>query len=522
MTPAEEGSTATRRRRRRRTRAQRHSSPTSSPPASSPTRRGATKAQPPDTSLEGTSIVGGQAVPASPSLVSKRANKKRSGQQSERRKVAPRRSKSRKADSAATDQGSSSEASSAFSSPVRTPYIPRAVIGVDPWGGGILEPFCNISPAIADTFAKHKAKHFAKCRNQLRLVTLDENVPRSCLDDSRFEPIRESVTQMVLKVAKVVFGVSSYIDGNLLNRASGFLMDWDKESKLGTILTSALLIRSKTTSFDEWLGADEYAPHAEVHVHLLDKHDTVVNAELMHYHKHYNIALFKIKIDLVDEIPSFTEVNFGQEVFVFGRDENLHLSVDHGTVPHKGPSVFERNHYMFTNCEVNQCALGGPVVDFSGQFLGMASLPDMAFTPSSIILKCLEMLKGFDCIPRLHIGMKLLAIKFLDPVHREKIIRKCSIDTGLIVTQVSEGSMAEKVGIRIGDVIEFWNGERVSTTVELESFLLRMSEKHLNDGGDIGSNLDVPVRIFHVRKDSSRTRMLTLKVCDDVEVFAKG
>ncbi|TVU17871.1 hypothetical protein EJB05_33931 [Eragrostis curvula] len=128
----------------------------------------------------------------------------------------------------------------------------------------------------------------------------------------------------------------------------------------------------------------------------------------------------------------------------------------------------------------------------------------------------------YSCIPRLHIGMKFLAIKFLDIIHREKIIRKCGIDTGLIVTKVSEGSMAETVGIRTGDVIECWNGERVSTTVELESLLLCMSEKHLNDGGDIGSNLDVPVGIFQVRKDSHRTRMLTVKVSDDVEVFVNG
>ena len=40
------------------------------------------------------------------------------------------------------------------------------------------------------------------------------------------------------------------------------------------------------------------------------------------------------------------------------------------------------------------------------------------------------------CIPRLHIGMKLSPIKFLDPIHVERIFRKCNIDSGLIVKEV--------------------------------------------------------------------------------------
>ena len=40
------------------------------------------------------------------------------------------------------------------------------------------------------------------------------------------------------------------------------------------------------------------------------------------------------------------------------------------------------------------------------------------------------------CIPRLHIGMKLSPIKFLDPIHVERIFRKCNVDSGLIVKEV--------------------------------------------------------------------------------------
>ncbi|GJM94586.1 hypothetical protein PR202_ga11246 [Eleusine coracana subsp. coracana] len=211
-----------------------------------------------------------------------------------------------------------------------------------------------------------------------------------------------------------------------------------------------------------------------VHAHLLDKNDIIATAQLIHYHKHYNFALFKIKMDVVPQIPSLSnEIKYGQKIFVLGRDENQYLMVDDGSVLHKGPTSFNRHHTMFTSCTLNECCLGGPVIEVNGQFLGMISRPGMKFIPSVIILRCLHMLKKFNCIPRLHTGMKFSAIRFLDPVHREKIIRKCNVHVGLIVTEVFEGSIAEKVGIRNGDIVESWNNELVSTTFEV--FVVQIS-----------------------------------------------
>ncbi|WVZ72567.1 hypothetical protein U9M48_021002 [Paspalum notatum var. saurae] len=126
----------------------------------------------------------------------------------------------------------------------------------------------------------------------------------------------------------------------------------------------------------------------------------------------------------------------------------------------------------------------------------MISSLQMGFIPSSIILKCLRMWKKFDCVPRLHVGMKLSTIIFLDPIHIEKISRKCGIDDGLIVIEVSEGSVAEELGIKAGDIIKRWNRKKISTTVEID--------------------------IFHVRKRSNDTIKLTVCVSNDVEKVVEG
>ncbi|KAL6594698.1 hypothetical protein ACP70R_048436 [Stipagrostis hirtigluma subsp. patula] len=401
--------------------------------------------------------------------------------------------------SAATEQGPSSEASSAASSPLHWPHFAPN-----------LED--RIDPAIVVAQDELESKFFAKQRRQLKLSTLDESVPRSCLVSQKLLPVRESAEKTVLQTAKSVLGLSSYLDGKLLRRSSGFLIDWDEKSKDGTVLTSASLICSKS-SLDQWSGEDLYAPNAEVQVHLLDKDDTTAPACLLYYHEHYQFALFKIKIDLSAQIPCFSsEVNYGQEIFILGRDESMYLTANHGSTQYLGPSTFERHHYMYISCAIAKCDTGGPVIDFNGQVLGMAH-HNSAFIPSSIILKCL------DHVPRLHVGMKFSAIKFLEPAHKEKISRKCNVDAGLIVKEVSVASPAEKMGIRIGDIIDCWNGKCIDSTVELENLFLQMCEEHL-EGNITASTVDIQVGLFHTRKGSHCTLCLTANVSDDVEVIS--
>uniref|UniRef100_A0A0D9W3F3 PDZ domain-containing protein n=1 Tax=Leersia perrieri TaxID=77586 RepID=A0A0D9W3F3_9ORYZ len=395
------------------------------------------------------------------------------------------------------EHASSSGASSAVSSPLRWPSLPRAVVGETAFGEKMFEPFTNIDSAIVEAQGMLRTRYFAKRDRELKLVSLDDDVPRSCLVDQKLIHCRELATKIVLQTSKVVLGLSSYIDDKLLRKSSGFLIEWDSESKVGTVLTSALLIQSKFPFIDEWSAGDEYAPHAKVCVHLLDKAETTIVADLLRYDKHYNLALFKINTHMDAQIPSFTpNLNYAQEVVVLGRDGQQNLSVDHGTVQYQSPSSLHRHHYMFLRCGIKKFGIGGPIINFDGQVAGMASLPEMGFIPSSIILKCLEIWKSFDYIPRMHFGMKFLAITLLDPARIEKISRKCNIESGLVVTQVSKGSTAEKLGVRNGDIIKSWNGENISTTIEVD--------------------------VFHIRKDSSVTIKLAVKVSNDFEVITKG
>ncbi|KAM0834570.1 hypothetical protein ACQ4PT_063516 [Festuca glaucescens] len=242
--------------------------------------------------------------------------------------------------------------------------------------------------------------------------------------------------------------------GTILLRCSGFWIDWDDESKTGTIFTTAHLIRSNNSEFDVWLGQDEYDPNAKVMVHLLD--DTTVEAHLLYYQVHYDIALFSARVDSPVQFPSFNDrVQYAQEVFVLGRDENFDLRITHGRVEYLNPDVFQRYHFMFSSkTDANQYDDGGLVIDLDGKVVGMVNISSLgSFIPCSILLKCLDLWRKYGHITRPHLGFKFLAIKFLDPLYIEKIWRKYNIDDGLIVNEVADGSNGEMLGIRRGDII---------------------------------------------------------------------
>ncbi|CAN6349740.1 unnamed protein product [Urochloa humidicola] len=414
--------------------------------------------------------------------------------------------------------GSYFSASSTASSPLRRPYIPR-IIKSQEAKRVIYEP---LDSAVVEAYRKEDKKYMAKLERHRNLLTLSENWDTTCLDQEML-PVRECATDKVFQASEAVLGLSSYIDGKLLARCSGFLIDWNKETNRGTILTSANLLCTKSPRIDLWSCPREYDPNAEVQVHLLDD-ITVVKGKLLNYHRHYNIALFEVVLDISSELLTCTEsVDYGQEVFLIGRDENLRLNCSHGRVKFTDPGLHDHHHYMYANCEVGKFGAGGPAVDTNGSVMGMVNpTPTVAFIPTSIIFKCLRMWRDFKCVPRLHLGLKLSSVKFLLSAHRDKLRSRFKINAGVIVEEVLEGSPAEKVGIKIGDVIRSLNGECLSTTVELERMLLRICEDSLDEGNDIGSSVDLAVDIFQIRKETNCTKKLTLNVSEDVEIIAAG
>ncbi|PNT62258.1 hypothetical protein BRADI_4g00707v3 [Brachypodium distachyon] len=90
-----------------------------------------------------------------------------------------------------------------------------------------------------------------------------------------------------------------------------------------------------------------------------------------------------------------------------------------------------------------------------------------------------------------------------------------NIEDGLVVQEVSKRSCAQKLGIREGDIIESFNGECISTTLELENMLLSICKGPF---GDLNAKVDISVGVFHIRKQLRRNVVLTANVSEHGEI----
>ncbi|KAM0925765.1 hypothetical protein ACQ4PT_004014 [Festuca glaucescens] len=220
------------------------------------------------------------------------------------------------------------------------------------------------------------AKYQAKLARRMKLPTLDMSIPSSFLDEPEMVATRVAATKTILRAAKSVLALPSSIDGRMLPRCSGFLIEYDEKSKSGIVVTTADLICSRK-SIDDW------------------------------------------------------------------------------------------------------------------------------------------------CIPRPHLGLKFSAIKFRSVPQIDKISREYKIEDGLIVQEVSEGSLAEELGVRVGDIVTSFNGLCISDTVELEHVLLRMSEDHFYKGKRLNSKMNVKIGVFHMRNRAKREITLSVNVSESGEVVLR-
>uniref|UniRef100_N1R377 Uncharacterized protein n=1 Tax=Aegilops tauschii TaxID=37682 RepID=N1R377_AEGTA len=389
-----------------------------------------------------------------------------------------------------------------------------------------------------------REKYFNKLDSQMKLP--HRSLQSLGLDHKEFLPVRAHATKIILKAAKFVVFLSSYIDNKLLRQCSGFLIEWDENSKDAVVLTSTHLICCED-SLNEWSGEHKYAPDAEVYIQLADDR---IKAQLLYYHKHYGFALIRVTMGRPAELAHFgNEVNLAQLLYVLGRDENFNIQLSNGRVQYEGLTIYEYHHHIHIEAVVHELhafidsRLIVRILHFdidhtnvvvhtwrashrNGNVMGMASLSaNMGFIPSPVLLKCLHLWRVHGCIPRIQLGMKFSPIIFQNLIYIEKISRECNTERGLIVEEVARGSVVEKLDMRNGDIILSVNGECVSTTVELELMLLRICEDNLVRGNGLGSNVDIPVDVFYRnrgRKCNPDRMRLTTIMSDDVEIIEEA
>lgn len=348
-----------------------------------------------------------------------------------------------------TQQELAQEHSGSDSSPIREPQPPLVPI----WTSSAGKVYYGLtSDRLAlNSYYEAYQKYSEKQARQEQLPTLRSSLTVSSITES-YGPKQKEI---LLNASKSILSLSAYIDDKEINRCTGIAVEWDDEKGCGIVLTSACLITSKKP-FNDW-SDKEYASNAKVVIHLFD--GSTLTSKLLYLSKHYDLAFYEVSGYMnLKILPLETNLEYGLDLCLLARDMKMNLICKAVNVKYVAPCEHQHNHYLFIDHSIPKCGSGGALADLNGRVVGMlfCMLPLTSFIPSSLILK-------FRRLARPQLGLKLRAVGFLDVSSIEFLSRSCGVTSGLIVGEVSAESVAEKLGIRAGDVILSCQGKIVSS-----------------------------------------------------------
>lgn len=236
-----------------------------------------------------------------------------------------------------------------------------------------------------------------------------------------------------------------------------------------------------------------------------------------------DVAVIKVKATNYPALPrgDSTRLKVGEMVMAVGSPFGFSQSVTAGII-----SALERNavginnyeSFIQTDAPINRGNSGGPLVNLNGEVIGINSAivsggsgnDGIGFAiPMKLANSVAEMIIKDGKVHYARIGIKLAP---LDP----KLARQFGVDPGtkgVLVEQVVPGSPADKAGLKAGDVITSFAGEKIT---DHSSFRLKVAT----------SEVAHPYKIGFLREGKERFTSITPapaeKVVFDIEKGQKN
>lgn len=269
----------------------------------------------------------------------------------------------------------------------------------------------------------------------------------------------------------------------------------------GYIVTNAHVI------YDSEYGGGEAK---EISVLLNDEKS--YDAELIGYDTDCDLAVLKIDAKglTAAEFGDSDELKLGESVVAIGNPLGFELmdTVTSGIVSglNRNITINDKSMKLLqTDAAINSGNSGGPLINKYGQVIGInsskmsssyssnsASIEGIGFAiPSNDVSRIVEDIMQYGYVT----GKPQLGISCQDVT--ETIANMYNLPVGIYITAVTEGSAAEKAGLRYGDVITEVDGEKVSTTEELTA------KKNEHEAGDT-------IKLTYVRSGKTEHVKVTL------------
>ncbi|GAB5047060.1 DegQ family serine endoprotease [Thermodesulfovibrio sp. TK110] len=227
------------------------------------------------------------------------------------------------------------------------------------------------------------------------------------------------------------------------------------------------------TNYHVIKGADE------IKVKLYDKR--VFDGTVIGYDAKTDIAVIKIKADGLRAIKwgDSDKLKVGETVIAIGNPYGLNLTVTSGIVSATGRAnvgISDYEDFIQTDAAINPGNSGGPLVNVRGELVGIntaifsttggyqgigfAIPSNMAKTVMDSLIKHKKVIRGW------------LGVTVQDLDSEMAKVAKLKEIKGAVVTDVQEGSPAEKAGLMRKDIIISFDGKEVEDSAHLRNMVV--------------------------------------------------
>jgi serine protease Do/serine protease DegQ len=319
--------------------------------------------------------------------------------------------------------------------------------------------FAGIPPAVGDTPLPSLAPMIRKVSPAVvniatRGTIHERGASNPLLDDPFFRRFFEQMPESPAR------------DRPFQSAGSGVIFD----ARNGYILTNAHVIESAS----------------EITVTLQDGRD--VQAQIVGSDAPSDVAVLKVKADGLTQLPlgDSAKSEVGDFVVAIGNPFGLQHTVTSGIISGLSRSGINPDGYedfIQTDASINPGNSGGALVNLRGELIGINTAilsrtggnMGIGFAiPVNMARSVMEQLVRYGAVRRGQLGVSMYTVT-PDIAHSLGLADV----SGALVTQVVEGSAAERAGIRTGDVITAINGHAVKSNSELRNTigLLRVGDR---------------------------------------------
>ncbi|EIE24629.1 trypsin-like serine protease [Coccomyxa subellipsoidea C-169] len=256
---------------------------------------------------------------------------------------------------------------------------------------------------------------------------------------------------------------------------SGFILDPD-----GTILTNAHIVAEASPQRRQG-GGGSRGTQPTVHVALQD--GRVFEGRVISADRLSDLAI--VKIESAEALPcarlgTSAGLRVGEWVLALGSPLHLQNSVTAGIVSCVDRKAVElglagpNSDFIQTDAAINSGNSGGPLVNLAGEVVGISSMKALTADGVSFAIPIdtakhvAAQLKAHGRVVRPYIGIKMLQLN----ESKAGMLRRAdpafpAVKAGILVPQVSPGSPASRAGLRPGDIIVGYAGQKAPSTAGL-------------------------------------------------------